>query len=70
MTALWEKQIDHPLMHGQLNIVQITLICALHLERRNPGIQWRPDHPNLSEWTDRISERTSFAQTLPALKQL
>jgi glutathione S-transferase len=70
MTALWEKQIDHPLMHGQLNMAQIALVCALHLERRNPGIQWRPDHPKLSEWTDRISGRTSIAQTLPALKQL
>ena len=70
MTALWEKQIDHRLMHGQLNMVQITLVCALHLERRNPGIQWRADHPKLAEWTDSIRGRISIAQTLPTLKQL
>ena len=70
MAALWEREIDHPLMHGQLNMAQIALVCALHLERRNPGIQWRPDHPKLSEWTNRISERAPIAQTLPLLKQL
>lgn len=70
MTALWEGQIDHPLMHGQLNMAQITLICALQLERRNPGIQWRTDHPKLVEWTDRVGRRISVAQTLPAVNQL
>ena len=70
MTALWEREIDHPLMHGPLNMAQITLVCALQLERRNPGIQWRPAHPKLSEWTNRISERISIAETLPPLKQL
>ncbi len=30
----------------------------------------RSDHPKLSEWTNRISERASIAQTLPRLKQL
>ena len=70
MTDLWESEIDHSLMNGQLNMAQITLVCALQLERRNPGVQWRPDHPKLSEWTDRISERTSIAVTLPPLKQL
>jgi glutathione S-transferase len=67
MTHLWESEIDHPLMNGQLNMAQITLICALQLERRNPGVQWRPDHPKLSEWTDRISERASIAGTLPLI---
>ncbi len=70
MAALWEREIDHPLMHGPLNMAQIALVCALHLERRNPGIQWRSDHPKLSEWTNRISERAPIAQTLPRLKQL
>ncbi len=70
MASLWEREIDHPLMHGQVNMAQIALVCALHLERRNPGIQWRSDHPKLSEWTNRISERAPIAQTLPLLKQL
>lgn len=29
MANLWEREIDHPLMRGPLNIVQITLACAL-----------------------------------------
>ena len=70
MTDLWESEIEHPLMSGQLNMAQIALVCALQLERRNPGIQWRPGHPKLSVWADRISERTSIAETLPPLKQL
>ncbi len=70
LTDLWESEIEHPLMNGQLNMAQITLVCALQLELRNPGIQWRPGHPKLSNWTDRISERTSIVETLPPLKQL
>ena len=69
MADFWESEIDHPLMNGQLNRAQITLVCALQLERLNPDIEWRPDHPKLSEWTDRIGERTSIAETLPPLKQ-
>lgn len=62
---LWEREIDHPLMHGALNMVQITLACALGLEARNPGFRWRPRHPGLCEWFDRIAARPSFAATAP-----
>ncbi len=70
MADLWESEIAHPLMNGRLNMAQITLVCALQLERRNPDIQWRSGHPKLSEWTDKIAERTSIAETLPPLKEL
>jgi len=53
LTALWESEIEHPLMNGKLNIAQITLVCALQLERRNPGFQWRSGHPKLSMWVDK-----------------
>jgi glutathione S-transferase len=69
MTDLWESEIDHPLMNGPRGMAQITLICALQLERRNPGIQWRPDHPKLLAWTERLGERASITETLPPLKQ-
>lgn len=68
MTDLWESEIEHPLMNGQLNMAQITLACALQLERRNPGLQWRPGHPKLSAWADKLSQRPSIAKTLPPLK--
>jgi glutathione S-transferase len=65
MADLWEKEIEHPFMRGGLNLVQITLACALGLEVRNPHLHWRPQHPKLSAWFDRIASRPSFAATVP-----
>jgi glutathione S-transferase len=65
MTDLWESQIDQPLMHGALNMVQITLACALGLEARIPEFRWRPEHPKLRAWFDPIAARPSFAATAP-----
>lgn len=65
MTDLWELEIGSPLMRGTLNIVQITLACALGLEARNPGFRWRPRHRKLCEWFDAIAARPSFAATAP-----
>jgi len=42
MINLWEREIDHPVMRGGLNLVQIRLGCALGLEARNPQFRWRP----------------------------
>jgi glutathione S-transferase len=65
MADVWEREIEHPLMHGALNMIQITLGCALGLEARNPGFRWRPRHRKLSEWFDGIAARPSFAATAP-----
>ena len=65
MADLWETEIEHPLMRGALNLVQITLACALALEVRNPQLRWRPGHPKLSVWFDRIAARGSFTATAP-----
>ena len=65
MAGVWELEIDHPLMHGQLNMIQITLACALGLEARNPGFKWRARHPKLSKWFDEAAARPSFAATAP-----
>ncbi len=65
LTDLWETEIDHPVMLGGLNMVQIRLGCALGLEVRNPQLHWRPQHPKLSAWYDRIAERPSFGATAP-----
>jgi glutathione S-transferase len=69
LIKLWESEIDHPALNGEINLAQITLVCALQLDRRNNDNQWRPDHPRLSSWADRISERASIADTLPPLKK-
>ena len=65
MADVWEREIGHPLMRGALNMIQITLACALGLEARNPGLLWRPRRPKLSEWFDRIAARPSLAATAP-----
>ena len=62
----WEMEIDHPLMRGPLNLPQITLICALGLEARNPAFRWREGHPKLRDWFDRMATRPSVARTVPA----
>lgn len=65
MTDLWEAEIGHPLMRGALNMAQITLACALGLDARIPDFRWRPGHPRLSGWFDRIAARPSLAATVP-----
>jgi glutathione S-transferase len=65
MADLWEEEIEHPLMRGGHNLVQITLACALGLEVRNPQFHWRSQHPKLCAWFDRIASRASFAATAP-----
>ena len=65
MADVWEREIDHPLVRGALNMIQITLACALGLEARNPEFRWRAGRPKLSEWFDRIAERPSFTATAP-----
>jgi glutathione S-transferase len=61
----WEKEIDHPYMRDRLNLVQVTLGCALGLEARNPDLLWRPGRPKLCDWYARIAARPSFAATAP-----
>jgi glutathione S-transferase len=65
MVDLWEAEIDSPLMRAALNLVQLTLACALGLEARNPDFRWRPGHPKLCQWFDPIAARPSFAATAP-----
>lgn len=51
-----------------LTVADIALACALFwIDFRLPEINWRAQHPNLSEWADRISKRPSFAETQPGV---
>ena len=65
MADLWEGEINNRLMSGALNMIQITLACALGLEARNPDFLWRAKHPKLSSWFERIAARPSFTATAP-----
>ena len=62
---LWEREIAHPLMHGAVNLPQITLACTFGLEARLAPLRSRARHPRLSEWVDRMNERPSLAATAP-----
>jgi glutathione S-transferase len=65
MVEVWEQEIGGALMHGALNMVQITLACALGMERRNTGFLWRERNPKLRTWFERMAVRPSIAATMP-----
>lgn len=65
LSDAWEREIDHPLMRGALNMIQLTLACTLGLEARNPGFLWRAGRPKLAAWFERIAARPSFTATAP-----
>jgi glutathione S-transferase len=65
MADLWERQIDHSLLDGELNMIQLALACGLGYGARNPGFHWRSGHPQLAAWFDRITTRPSFTATAP-----
>lgn len=47
-------------------LADIALGCALgYLEFRFPEIDWRRQHPNLSELYDRLIQRPAFKETMP-----
>ncbi len=62
---LWEQQINHPLFHGQLNMVQIVLGCTLGFADLIPDFSWRSTHPKLNSWFEAMSARPSFLETKP-----
>ena len=65
LADVWEHEIDHPFMRGELNLPQITLACAVGFGIRLPEFQWRAGHPRLAAWFDHMSARPSIAATAP-----
>ena len=64
---LWEQQMNHPLFHGQLNMVQIVFGCTLGFADLIPDFSWRSSHPTLNSWFEAISARPSFFETRPPM---
>lgn len=64
---VWEQQINHPLFHGQLNMVQIVLGCTLGFADLIPDFSWRSTYPKLNSWFEAISARPSFLETKPPM---
>ncbi len=65
LAEVWEREVSHALMRGRLNMVQLTLACALALELRMPDLDWRSGHPKLRDWYAPLAARASFKATEP-----
>jgi glutathione S-transferase len=59
----WERIITDPLMSGELNRAQVTLFCALSIEKFLPEFEWRNAHPALHAYMNRQAKRSSFIKT-------
>lgn len=50
-----------------LSLADIAVGCALgYLDFRFPQIDWRANHPNLAKLMEKLAQRPSFADTIPA----
>jgi glutathione S-transferase len=58
---------DTPFCAGnQYTLADVAVGCTLGwLSFRFPDIDWRGDHPNLARLYDKLSERSSFKDTVP-----
>ena len=65
MVDLWESEIDHQMFGGKLNMAQITLASALGFAALIADLEWRPEHPKLCAWFDKIATRPSLQATAP-----
>ncbi|HYD57361.1 MAG TPA: glutathione S-transferase family protein [Burkholderiales bacterium] len=68
LTDVWETLMRSPLLEGPLNMVQITLACALGLEARIADFHPRDARPRLAAWLAAFSARPSFAATAPSAR--
>src|SRR3954451_21339196 len=59
---------DKPFCAGiYLSLADIAVGCALgYLDFRFPEIDWRTSYPNLAKLQDKLMQRASFADSLPA----
>jgi glutathione S-transferase len=69
MVDLWEREIGHPMLHGTLNMAQITLACTMGFADLIPDLHWRVGHPDLCDWFGRIAARPSITATAPGISR-
>ncbi|MEE9249662.1 MAG: glutathione S-transferase N-terminal domain-containing protein [Alphaproteobacteria bacterium] len=65
MADYFESIIREPPLTGNLNTVQLTLFCALDVERRLPALNWRTGRPRLVNWYTRMLDVPSVSQSEP-----
>jgi glutathione S-transferase len=59
---------DKPFCAGiYLSLADIAVGCALgYLDFRFPDIDWRTPYPNLAKLHEKLMQRSSFAESIPA----
>ena len=67
MSEYFENEIQNEVFQGELNKPQLLLFCALDLERRVPGFDWRAKCPRLREWFRRLEVSKAVAASLPPI---
>jgi glutathione S-transferase len=65
LADLWEREISHPLMNGDLNLAQLTLYCAFDSLIMYTGVGATPKHPKLQAWRAALDQRPSLQATKP-----
>jgi glutathione S-transferase len=61
---LVEEQV--PTFSAEIDLGQIAIACMCgYLDFRFPDLPWRTIHPKTAAWFERLSERPSFAATVP-----
>jgi glutathione S-transferase len=68
LAAMSKGLADNNMCAGiHLSLADIAVGCALgYLDFRFPNIAWRRDHPNLDKLQEKLMQRQSFMDTLPA----
>ena len=68
VAAMAKGLADNSMCAGiHLSLADIAVGCALgYLDFRFPNIAWRRDYPNLDKLQDKLMQRQSFMDTLPA----
>jgi len=68
LAAMSQGLADNSMCAGiHLSLADIAVGCALgYLDFRFPNIAWRRDYPNLDKLQEKLMQRQSFTDTLPA----
>jgi glutathione S-transferase len=61
----WEREINHPLMQGPLNIAQILLVVGIDFASSRSLGDLDKDRPKLATWIRRLREVPSIKATRP-----
>ncbi|MGI9477361.1 MAG: glutathione S-transferase family protein [Hyphomicrobiaceae bacterium] len=64
-TDLWETLVDHPLMQGRINMVQLIIYCGFDALTLYTLADSTPERPALQAWRKELSKRPSLAATVP-----